>query len=91
VELTGVHLLLRYLLLDRNLISGEGYTLFEDAYIVRGLVFPSLAGGSRVLVRGEEPILMSADTANGVISYQVTACKEQARREESTKRMVSFF
>ena len=57
---------------------GEGYTLFEDAYIVRGLVFPSLAGGSRVLVRGEEPILMSADTANGVISYQGTACKKQA-------------
>ena len=91
MELTGVHLLLRYLLLDQNLISGEGYTLFEDAYIVRGLVFPSLAGGSRVLVRGEEPILMSADTANGVISYQGTACKKQARREESTKRIDSFF
>ena len=45
--------MLRYLLLDRNLISGEGYTLFEDVYIVRGLVFPSLAGGSRVLIRGD--------------------------------------
>ena len=53
MELTGVHLLPRYLLLDRNLISGEGYTLFEDAYIVRGLVFPSLLRDSRVLIRGD--------------------------------------
>ena len=34
---------------------------------------------------------MSANTANGVISYQGTACKKQARREESTKRIDSVF
>ena len=34
---------------------------------------------------------MSANTANGVISYQGRACKKQARREESTKRIGSVF
>jgi hypothetical protein len=34
---------------------------------------------------------MSANTANGVISYQGTACKKQTRREEPTKRIDSVF
>ena len=34
---------------------------------------------------------MSANTANGVISYQGTACKKQARREETTKIIDSVF
>src|SRR5215211_6623789 len=39
----------RYLLLGWNLISGEGYTLFGNAYLLRGPGFPGLLGGLMLL------------------------------------------
>src|SRR5829696_1973526 len=39
----------RYLLLGWNLVSGEGYTLFGDAYTLRGPGFPGFLGGLMLL------------------------------------------
>src|SRR5215212_4790379 len=63
----------RYLLLGWNLISGEGYTLFGDAYTLRGPGFPGLLGGLMLLIgRDVESLAWAArllTLANPVLMY----------------------
>src|SRR5919112_1839245 len=63
----------RYLLLGWNLISGEGYTLFGDPYLLRGPGFPGLLGSLMLLFgRDVESLAWTArllTLANPVLMY----------------------
>src|SRR5215217_5603390 len=63
----------RYLLLGWNLISGEGYTLFGNAYTLRAPGYPGLLGGLMLLFgRDVESLAWAArllTLANPVLMY----------------------